>query len=319
MTPDQLASLIRAVHPNAPSLGWLGADESACRSTAEFLEAWRGIKRPRASGAPVDVEELWENFPQRDHTTAASDEARWMVWLAFAGALPVQLSGDEAELCSWTDGYVDFHEPARRRLVTAAANIRTKIPNFPARCVEQRLKQIAIDPPERLNCRSREVIYGINPVHRLLVFIRRQEVEGFAETWEILTQSKTWRALREAMPEWFEDRFRGGEYGEWDTDPPFDEWWPWDPEDKPQFDELFGTEGNWIPSVADELMMEWIPEEISEFAGPRTGDYSVDESICIPADREAEVIEAMQRVGFRCSKDQNAVQRAGGYRALGCC
>ena len=144
---------------------------------------------------------------------------------------------------------------------------------------------------------QRDVVYGQSHSTRGLVFIPKGKALELAETQRALTASRTWGEFRSrATPQAFKELL------EWEglEGPPPDE------QTFCAGDIGAVCDGDW-PDWPEQLMTKWAPPEIISKYGRVESSVLNGPFAVLEEAREAEIVVAFERVGYRCIRDDKLI------------
>ena len=141
------------------------------------------------------------------------------------------------------------------------------------------------------------LVYGI--YQGSLVFADYKQARELAAFW----QARTWGRFRATAPNLYREAVGR---------------WTWDEEDPPKDSrrlihaEVPGVEDGDFPPWLLKEMLHVLPRDVAlRFARP-TFSYASGDALTIPPENEKTVVRAIRGLGFRCTKNQRLISRAGG-------
>jgi hypothetical protein len=148
---------------------------------------------------------------------------------------------------------------------------------------------------------GKRLVYGETPSDGL-VFVPESMATELAQLWSVLYEGTTWGEFKKSVaPKWWHeavDRYRNL----MEQDPPDDEWVDAD---------ITDPEGSWPPWLAQEEF-SWVPLDIQDEFGSIGASLVSGEALGIDPSFETEVVQAFERAGYSCRRDDALVLSASG-------
>ena len=138
-----------------------------------------------------------------------------------------------------------------------------------------------------------------------VVMIPQEEAESLARLHHALYVAATWGEFKRlAPPEHYQDALSRWMDSTEEEAPAPDQ--PFDPHDIPG-----RSDGDW-PAWPAQDMLAWVPEEVQARFGRSRASTLNGCWLSLPGEAIHEIVAAMQRLGYRCRRDQDLISRAHG-------